>query len=179
MHVLVEGRDDREFFDVTIRPILQVQYDCVQIWEYAGATIEKRIGYLRSVQAMNADYLFVADINTSPCVTARKKRLVDSHKETIDAGRMVIVIREIEGWYLAGLDDKSCKELALEPFSGTDDITKEDFGSLIPKKFASRIDFMAEVLKRFSVGIAGQKNKSFHYFISRIQRDPTGMRFEK
>ncbi|OGW18585.1 MAG: hypothetical protein A3G93_11920 [Nitrospinae bacterium RIFCSPLOWO2_12_FULL_45_22] len=41
------------------------------------------------------------------------------------------------------------------------------FNRLIPNKFDSRIDFMLEILKYFSMGIAKQKNKSFSYFLER------------
>lgn len=168
MHVLVEGRDDREFFDVVIRPILQEQYDCVQIWEYAGATIDKRISYLRSAQAMNADYLFVGDINTSPCVTARKGNLVDRHRNIVDPGRTIIVIREIESWYMAGIGDEARRELGLASLPHTDDVTKEKFERLIPPCFVSVTDFKTEVLKKFSIETAKRKNTSFRYFMSKI-----------
>jgi hypothetical protein len=155
MHVLVEGRDDREFFNVVIRPILQEQYDHVQIWEYAGATIERRISYLRSVQAMNADYLFVTDINTSPCITERKGYLVDSHRNMIDPGRAIIVRREIESWYMAGVDDHACQEFGITSPSHTDDVTKEQFRSLMPGRFKdSVVDFMTAILRGFRVELA-------------------------
>jgi len=38
---------------------------------------------------------------------------------------------------------------------------------LIPKKFTSRIDFMSEILKKFSIEIAKQKNNSFQYFVEK------------
>jgi hypothetical protein len=170
MHVLVEGRDDREFFRVVIKPILQEQYDHVQIWEYAGRTLEKRISYLRSVQAMNADYLFVADVNSSPCVTARKGHLVGHHKNMIDPGRTLVVRREIESWYMAGMDDAACQELELTSPTHTDDLTKERFRSLMPKRFNDSVaDFMTEILKGFRVELARGKNPSFAYLMNRLE----------
>jgi len=169
IHVLVEGRDDREFFHVVIRPILQEHYDHVQIWEYAGATIERRIGYIRSIQAMNADYLFVADINTSPCVTERKRHLVDSHKNTLDTGRTVVVRREIESWYMAGVDDQACQEFGITSLSHTDDVTKEQFVSLMPRRFNSVVEFMTDILRRFRIETAKSKNRSFCYLMDKLE----------
>ncbi len=169
MHVLVEGRDDKEFFNVVIRPILQEQYDHVQIWEYAGATIERRISYLRSAQAMNADYIFVTDINTSPCVTARKGHLVERHRNVVDPGRTIVVRREIESWYMAGIGDEACQELGLASLPHTDNITKEQFEKLIPQRFVSVVDFMSEILKKFSMETAKRKNKSFRYFMAKVK----------
>ena len=169
MHVLVEGHDDREFFNVVIRPILREQYDHVQIWEYAGATIEKRISYLRSAQAMNADYLFVTDSNASPCVTARKGYLVERHRNMVDPVRTIVVRREIESWYVAGISDEAYQELGLASLPHTDDITKEQFEQLIPQSFVSVVDFMSEILKKFSIETAKRKNKSFQYFMAKLQ----------
>jgi hypothetical protein len=170
MHVLVEGRDDREFFDAVVRPVLQGQYDHVQIWEYAGAPIDKRIDYLRSIQAMKADYLFVTDINTSPCITERKRHLLDSHKNAIDPGCAIIVRREIESWYMAGVDDQACQEFGITSISHTNDVTKEQFRNLMPKRFNdSVVDFMTAILTGFRVELARGKNRSFCYLMDKLE----------
>ena len=117
---------------------------------------------------MNSDYFFLRDLNASPCVTARIESVEIELRERIDRNSLIIVVKEIEGWYLAGLDDGACKELGFRPFSNTDEVTKECFNNLIPKKFDSRIDFMVEILKKFSLETAEQKNKSFGYFMSKI-----------
>jgi len=170
MHVLVEGRDDREFFDVVIKPILQERYDYVQVWEYAGATIEKRIGYVKSIQAMHADYVFVADINTSPCITQRKGHLIDGHKNMIDPVYTVVVGKEIESWYMAGVDDQACQEFGIASLPHTDDVTKEQFRSLMPKRFNDSVsDFMAALLKGFRVDLARRKNRSFCYLMDKLE----------
>lgn len=170
MHVLVEGRDDREFFDAVIRPVLQGQYDHVQIWEYAGATIDKRIDYLRSIQAMRADYLFVTDINTSPCITERKRHLLDSHKNAIDPGCAIIVRREIESWYMAGVDDQACQDFGIPSLPHTNDVTKEQLRDLVPKRFNdSTVDFMAAILTGFRIELARAKNRSFGYLVDKLE----------
>jgi hypothetical protein len=55
--------------------------------------------------------------------------------------------------------------------SFTDELTKEDFNGLIPPKFDSRIDFMFELLKYFSIDTAEKKNQSFRFFITRYHLD--------
>jgi len=87
--------------------------------------------------------------------------------KNIDGDKILVVIREIESWYMAGLDTKPSKNLGIKKIpKTTEDITKEQFYSLIPQKF-SRIDFMREVLKNFSIQTAKQKNKSLKYCIER------------
>lgn len=78
------------------------------------------------------------------------------------------MIKEIESWYLAGLDEAALKELGISyPDKDTDTLNKEQFDRLIPVKYVSRIDFMQEILKNFQLETARQKNKSFYYFINK------------
>jgi len=171
MDVLVEGRDDREFFNAVIRPVLEKQYDYVQVKEYARDTIETRIKYIRSICAMKADYLFLTDINASPCITGKKQRTIDRHKGRIDADRMIVVRREIESWYLAGLDDAACRELGIQCVSHTDDVTKERFRAMVPARFeGSVVDFMTEVVNRFRMDVARRKNRSFGYLMDQLEK---------
>lgn len=86
----------------------------------------------------------------------------------VDPANVVIVTREIESWYLAGLDDQSCKALGLSKFSHTNDITKDQFERMIPEK-SIRIDFMIEILKKFSRETANRKNKSFRYLMKKVR----------
>lgn len=166
LRILVEGNDDERFFE-RIRTILEKKYDFIQTWKYQQKTNKQVRNFLQSIKEMDSSYIFVKDINRAPCVTEKKQRIKRKYGR-IDISNLIIVIKEIEGWYLAGLDDESCKELGLRLFSNTNDLTKEHFNNLIPNKFDSRIDFMVEVLKRFSLETAKQKNKSFSYFMSKI-----------
>lgn len=168
--VLVEGRDDKQFFNAVIKPVLEEQYDYVQVSEYATDTIEKRVNYIKSIRAMDADYFFVTDINASPCITEKKQRAIDQHKGQLDASRMIVVHREIESWYLAGLDEQACAELDMRNLAKTDEVTKEQFKDMIRRRFdSSVVDFMAEVLNRFQVDVAREKNRTFCYLMDRLE----------
>jgi hypothetical protein len=79
----------------------------------------------------------------------------------------MVVIKEIESWYIAGLRDIESKKFGIQTFSTTDSLTKENFSNLIPKRYDSRLDFMIEILKNFSAETAKQKNKSFRYCIEK------------
>ena len=128
---------------------------------------EKVDNFLKSIDAMNTDYIFVTDINQKPCVTAKKQTVKKTYKKVAE-DKIAIVIKEIESWYLAGLSDAAAKKFKIRAFATTDGITKEQFNSLIPKRFDSRIDFMLEMLKNFSIEIAKQKNGSFNYFFEKF-----------
>lgn len=166
--VLLEGSYDERFFERVIRPIFEKTYDSVKPWQYAQKQTKKVENFLRAIKSMGSDYFFWGDINNLPCVTAKKNRIKSKYGAKIDTNNLIIVVKEVESWYLAGLDDKGCNELGLRIFRNTDNITKEKLEKLMPKKFDSRIDFMVEILKRFSVETAKQKNRSFNHFMSRV-----------
>jgi len=162
LFIWVEGQDDERFFNRIIKPMLEKKYDLVEVISYATQKNKKTDNFLKSIKAMNAGYIYVTDIDYSPCITVKKKGIENKLKK-IDEAMIAVVIKEIESWYLAGLDDTNSKKLKIHTLDTTDDITKEQFNSLIPEKFDSRIDFMSEILKYFSIGTAKRKNKSFGF----------------
>jgi len=164
LFIWVEGEDDIRFFNRIIKPVLEEKYNSVEVIKYAKLKGEYKDKFLKSIKAMNAGYIYVTDINDAPCITAKKQKIQNELKN-IDEDRIAVVIKEIESWYLAGLDNKESKNLRIRTLSTTDNIVKKQFNSLIPKKFYSRIDFMLEILKYFSIKVAKQKNRSFKYFI--------------
>lgn len=164
LFIWVEGNDDERLFTKIIKPIFQNSYNWIEVRPYANMKKGKLINYLVSIQSMNADYIYVSDINNSPCITAKKQKIKDKYP-SIDESRIAIIVREIESWYLAGLNNNESKNLKIKMTQATDDITKEQFDQFQPKQFESRIDFMLEILNRFSIDTAKQKNTSFGYFL--------------
>ena len=165
LYVWVEGPDDQRFFDSVVRSAFQERYDWVNPVHYAGLKPSKVRSFLWSITLMGADCIFLADINAEPCVTAKKERL--RQRYGVESDSVIVVIREIEGWYMAGLDDAASGELGVSVLKNTDSLTKEGFNSLMPERFGSRIDFMVEILKRFATETARRKNGSFRYFAKR------------
>ena len=166
LFILVEGEDDIRFFGRIVKPFFVSRYDSVEIIPYASIRREKVNNFLKSIRLMNNDYIFVADIDTERSVRDKKQVLYYRFSH-IDGGSIVVVIQEIESWYYAGLTLQSAEELGVAPLASTDALTKEDFNNLIPRQFDSRIDFMFEILKSFSLKTAIEKNRSFKFFIHR------------
>lgn len=170
LFIWVEGEDDERFFQHILKPKLQKKYDFVETRRYVTMKKDKIDNFLKSIKAMGADYIYVMDINNSPCVSAKKQEAQNKLKN-IEDDKIIVVIKEIESWYLAGISDIEWKRLKIHTVndivSNTNSITKEQFYSLIPQKFDSRIDFMLEVLKIFSIEIAKQKNESFKYYVEK------------
>ena len=170
LFIWVEGDDDSIFFDRIVKPIFQEKYDRVEVIEYAQKQNDYVIKFVKSIEGMKADFIFIADINSAPCISERKQKL---HKifKNVDEDRILVIVQEIESWYLAGLDEASSEKLRLPIFKTTNSVTKEQFNGLIPEKFDSRIDFMLEILKHFSLRTAKQKNDSLRYFIEKYQKE--------
>jgi len=171
LYIFVEGPDDERFFE-KIKPVIENKFDLVKFIKWATVHSISLGKYMKSLQSTDsANYLFVTDINNSPCITHRKTRLkkVKNYGKVLEERRVIVVIKEIESWYLAGLNDDACRELQIKTFRNTNNITKENFNRIMPQKYEdSRIDFIQEILKRFSIETAKEKNASFDYFMSRI-----------
>lgn len=171
MWIFVEGSDDRTFVDHVLRPILEKEYDYIDVWEYAQQTHAKTEEFVRSLRSMKADYLFLADIDDLPCVTAKKEILAGRYRQGVEATRAVVVVREIESWYMAGADEGVCQKLGIKGTFHADDVTKERFRSLMPKRFNdSVVDFMTELLNEFQVDVARSKNRSFGYLMDQLEK---------
>ena len=164
LYLLVEGDDDERFANRVVIPRLLSSYDCIQPWKYAQQKREKVNGFLRSIKAMGADYFLLADINSHLCFPEKREALLEKFTE-LDSRQTLIVHREIESWYLAGLPEDN--RLGLKVSANTSYIAKEQFDAGIPKVFDSRIDFMIEILKLFDVNTAAARNHSFQYFARR------------
>lgn len=158
----VEGSDDERFVSGIVKPLFESTFDSVQIIQYAGETKKKVNNFLKSIHAMNASYIFFKD-NDSPCITADKEKTTRKYSQ-LHEERLLIVVKEIESWYLAGLDENSSQHLTIPYLETTNSLSKEQFDNLIPNSFESRIDFMIEIIKTFSLHVAKTKNNSFKYF---------------
>jgi hypothetical protein len=159
----VEGPDDEQFFQRVVQSRLEQAYQAVQILTCAHLTPRKINQMVNSFKAMGADYVFVSDNDRAPCITARKQK-IKAKWPHVDSSNVIVVVEEIEGWYLAGLSQAASIALKFQHPGSTDRLTKEAFRLLQPKQFAFRLSFMLELLKHFSVETAQQNNKSFAYF---------------
>lgn len=162
LYILCEGNDDERFLGNIIKPMLE-QKGIYPTLVQRAKKWKKARQFLSSLQRRNIDYIYMEDINHVPCITAKKKKIKEKI-ENVDEEKILIVVKEIESWYLAGSDENACKQLRIPNFRVTDNIFKERFIDLKPQKFGSTIDFMWEILRCFDIETAKRKNKSFSYF---------------
>ncbi len=115
---------------------------------------------------MSAELLYIHDFNSAKCITEKVDDILKRFSYLVQ-DEVIIVKQEIESWYIAGLDENENNRLKMRNFRNTNDITKEVFNTNIPQRFDSRIDFMNEILKNYSIECAKNKNESFKYFVNK------------
>jgi len=106
-------------------------------------------------------------MNSAPCATVRKRK-VKQHYPGLKDREIMVVSKEIESWYLAGLTADGETALKVKCPASTDDLAKEDLDRLRPSRFDSDLDFLLELLKSFDPPMACKRNRSFEYFHSRF-----------
>jgi len=171
LYIFVEGDYDEKFFSNIIKSKFEKKGYFVKIMKYAEQTKEYVKNFIKSINAIpNADYIFLADINSEPCITLKKQELKRRY-ENLDTNKIIVVKKEIESWYLAGLDQTKLKKLKIKftnknHYYNTESITKEEFEKLIPDNL-KRTEFYLSILENFCIDTACQKNKTFNYFIKK------------
>jgi hypothetical protein len=158
--VWVEGDRDRRFIEAAIKPRLELAHGLVLVKEYRQQKTAFINRLLRAMAHEGFDHLFIADIDSAPCVTSRKEKVRERYPDVEDQ-EIVVVSKEIESWYLAGITAEGATTLNVSPPSSTDDLTKQDLDRLRPAKFDSQLDFLLEILKHFDETTACRRNKSF------------------
>lgn len=169
LFIFVEGADDKRFFERIVKPEIVKKFSPVQIIEYSHMPQKKVSQFLRSIEMMKAVYLLVSDNDHSPCIFERKEKLLKRFRK-LDLNQTQVVVEEIESWYLAGLKNSNLKKYQIKSFRNTDNLTKEQFQKLRPKRFRTNLEFMLELLNQFSIETAIKKNRSFDYFVEKYLR---------
>jgi hypothetical protein len=166
LYIWLEGDDDERFFAAVVRPLFADRYDRVEFVKYAQKSPEWRRNFLKGLERMGAECLYVTDLDRAPCYTFRKEAIVNRIPR-LHPRRIFVVRPVIEGWYLAGLSEEAARKLRIELPRSCDECDKQKFNALIPQRYDSRLDFTIEVLKQFSVEEARRKSTSFDYLLTR------------
>lgn len=164
---MVEGPDDDIFIKNVLEPIIRDKYKfCqVQYYRYQNRVKKEVQSLFRSITSMRDEFLCFTDSDDSPCVTFSKNKLRNKKTGDLDVNKIVVVKKEIESWYIAGLDDSCCKNLGLPKINCSEEITKEQFNNFVRcSRDKIRMSCMSEMMKHYNVDLAMEKNKSFRYF---------------
>ncbi len=165
--ILVEGNRDETFIDSIIAPILisKGNYIKISVFKYAKINKAEIVRYINGLKAIREDILCLADINSAPNIS-QKKTALNLYKIGVFCDEnIIVVIKEIESWYMAGMNDKCCKKLGISKFDNTNTLNKEEFHVAISKsRFRPKLSCCIEILRNYDIATAISKNKSFNYF---------------
>ena len=171
LHVLVEGDCDESFVDIVIKPWLVVKnrYDDVIPFRYAKRERDVIENYIDTVNQKGEDIICLTDSTHAPCISGRIEHLINYEIGTFDPGRIFVVIKEIEAWYLAGFDSSGCRRIRIRYETRTDGIKKKDFNQIIAKsKYRPRAACRYEMLRNFDLQLASERNRSFYRIFDRF-----------
>jgi len=165
--VLVEGDDDERFIK-SFESLLLSKYAWMKIYRYSCKKTQDIERLIVSINKMSCDYLFLRDFDENRCVIELKDHIL-VRKKFLDRGKIIIVKKEIESWYLAGLTCEQLKKWKIDESRAVETIDKEYFESVIPRCFISKADFMVEILKNYSIEEARDRCQSLNYFLNKIK----------
>ena len=172
LHILIEGDGDKVFFDELMKPLLKKGYSQIILRKYSELINEGINRYIDAIGKAGNDYIFVTDIDKSPCISGKKQERMAEFNSIKDKNRIIVVVKKIESWYTAGFSDDKYKEFGIKSPNDTTESGRGLFSNLLIKRrqksnLISDIDFMKEILKNFDIETAKQRNTSFNYFVSK------------
>lgn len=165
-YILVEGPDDHRFFSRVLRSAFS-NLGIVHIVETSRMKRSYFSALMERIKSDAVGYLFVHDFDHAICVPARKDDLREKHPE-VELERMMIVVQEIESWYMAGLTQAQSQKLQIPVYGQTDDLTKGRFEDIVSSNFGTVKLAKLSLLEAFSVDEARKNNTSFEYLFRKF-----------
>jgi len=148
---------DEEFVNIVIKPWLlrkEMYLDTI-MYMYAHRKKELVENYIKTVLEKNEDVICLTDSTHAPCITKRKGNLINYEIGEFTLSSIYVVVKVIESWILAGVDNKTCKRLSVPYLSRTDHVHKNEFYEVISKsKFKPRVSCRIEMLKNYDIILA-------------------------
>jgi hypothetical protein len=168
--IFIEGKFDRILFDHKIKHEIEARYDCkVEPFPYRKEDKREVNSYIDLINhsPRTKKYIFLADLDKSSTVLKRKHELIKTYTK-LDESKIVIVCKEIEGWYLGGLsrDSAIVLRLDLKKYDVLDPnvISKSQYQKIKPNHIKTHYLFYLKTAKIFESIIASQRNTSFKTF---------------
>lgn len=161
-YLWVEGDDDERFVKSIFVPYL-TKFEHTQVVRYASMKDKKISDFLKSVDKMNAASFFFADRDSAATIDDRVSGLRRRYSIP-DTCQVIIVCREIEGWYLAGIDNLGDRR-RWDGDAGVDvnAVTKATFNSGQPRRFRVRTEWMIELLRSHEPSSASMRSPSYQF----------------
>ena len=166
-YILVEGQSDKLFVDRILLPEILARRPglYVKSVEHAEKSSKLVRGIVGTATKSGKHYVFLCDLDNCSCYGLKRTESTNKYP-CLDRTRIVVVNREIESWYLAGLDSTCCHDLGIPFIPRTDGITKERFAEMRPSRLRTNLDFMLEILDLYDLqhALSEARSGSLAYF---------------
>jgi hypothetical protein len=174
LYVLVEGPDDQRFFQSdAIDEVIKTRYRKSHVITWSNEAREDLVSLLNGIIANEGHYIFLLDKNSLFQCLEEVRQYAARRCPSVERDRILVVIREIESWYIAGIDDPFANRYKLAIPGRTETLARPKFKQISKElKFASDVDFMVEILKTFSVERAAERNTSFRRLLEKYLPEP-------
>lgn len=166
MYLFVEGPDDERFFS----KVFGERWSNLTFVRYAKLPSNKINNFIKSISCTpSSDYIFIGDAD-GKAIEQKTQELVTKYKY-LEETKVAIVQYEIESWYYAGVNELLRKKIGMKRYIFyTDQLTKEEFDSMLPKKM-DRKYVLTLVLSSYDLEIAVERNHSLCIFNKNIRKE--------
>lgn len=166
---LVEGTSDERFVDSIISPKLRGDLTSIKYSQEPDPQVDTLIN---AFQGMYRQLYLLRDFDKGKqnCTNiGERQEFVQKKFNEINNRQIIIVADAVEGWYLAGLENAEAAELGIDVPSNTEHIGKNEFKKkLNNSEYSSEINLQREIIERYSIQTAKQKNSTFKYLFESI-----------
>lgn len=167
LFILVEGTDDERFFQNILEPRIDTDSVSLVLYRYSCKTQREVNGLLQTIYQMGAKCIFVSDKDGSPCFSQKKNRLINRFNR-LDQSQIVIADREIESWYISGLDKTELRRLGLKQKLAPEEFSKERLAQLAAGKFPTNVSLLLHILSRFNLEVGISRCASLRYLVEKL-----------
>ena len=175
--ILVEWEYDTLFFNKIILEYLEQSYDKIEFFEYARIPDKITENIIKSKVEMNFNYIYLKDLDASSCFPEKKDFIITSIP-TLNNEKIVVVIKEIESWMIAGIVKEILYDLGSKKEIVTslgihkrrfcsNDFYANDFDKLVPRLMSKKL-FVMNLLDFYDIRMAKERNNSFKYFFEKF-----------
>lgn len=165
LFLYIEGDHDEIFANFILADYLR-QSKSIELWPIKYAEKPPKLINKDIKSKSDYNYLFLSDLDNEEH-TARKEDRIKNYKY-LDWSSIIIVREEIESWYLAGIDTSLDQFSSLDVPDNTEGIDKETFDEMIKDISEYKKDALIEIAKNYNFDLAVKRNKSFKYFLDKL-----------
>jgi len=168
IYILIESDTDHEFYEAIIEPILYEKYDQVIPYKYIEKKKKAVTKYINVILKQKADYYVLGDKDDDTNANAID-RVFQRMDTKIHKNKVVLVIKEMECWILAGITDEMYDRYNIElNITNTEIYCKEEICDEFKKHLNPSI-FITAILNTYNFNNARLRNNSFDRFMKTIE----------